>query len=62
MAVVQISRMIVFILLVFHNLLRRHTEDESVLFANFFHDLHIGAIHSSDSHRAVQHELHVSCS
>ena len=51
--IVKVCRMIVFVLLVFHNLLCGQTEDEGVVLANLFHDLHVGAIHGSDGHRAV---------
>ena len=49
------------VLLIVHDLIRGKTEDKGILFANFFYDLDVGAVHGSQSHRAVEHELHVAC-
>ena len=48
------------VLLVIHDFVRRHTEDKGILPADFFYDLDVGTVHGSESHCAVEHELHVA--
>jgi len=42
------------------NLFTRQAEHEEVLFANFFTDLNVCAVKSTDGNGAVHHELHVA--
>ena len=57
-----IVRIIAAMILEVDDLFRRQTEDKCILFADFFNDLNIRAIHGSKSRSTVQHELHVGSS
>ena len=46
--------------LIVNNLLCGQAEDEGILFAHFFYDLHVGTVHGSQGQGTVQHELHVT--
>lgn len=37
-----------------------HAENEEVVLSSFLGHLYVGAVHSTDGERTVQHELHVS--
>ena len=46
--------------LIIDNFLCGQTEDECILLAYLFYDLHVSAVHGSQGQGAVQHELHVT--
>ena len=54
-------RIIAAVILVVDNFISAETEDEGVLLAYFLDDLHVRAVHGSQCGRAVEHELHVTC-
>ena len=59
-AVEDVFWMISAILFIVDNFVCGQTEDECILFSNFFYDLDIGTVHGSKSRSTVQHELHVT--
>ena len=55
----DIHRVVAAVLLVVNDLVRRHTEDERIVLADFVHNLDVCAVHRTEGRCAVQHELHV---
>ena len=59
---VPVGRTVIALCVAVDNLFAALTEDVDIFLSNRLADLHVGAVHCSEGQRAVQHELHVSCS